>query len=106
MPPACTGDSPGRSLADLVARDPSIRVQVGPVHAAIDGVEVASTVPALWVWSTRDRFSPRRFHETTLDASIEAANRFLEDQLVTARSTSLRASDEQEGGIIIPDYMY
>ncbi|HWK81776.1 MAG TPA: hypothetical protein VNP95_13480 [Thermomicrobiales bacterium] len=106
MPPACTGEAPGRSLADLVARDPSIRVQVGPVHAAIDGVEVASTVPALWVWSTRDRFSPCRFHETTLDASIEAAHRFLDAHLVTTHRTSLRASDEQEGGIIIPDYMY
>ena len=108
MPPACPGESPGHSLADLVALDPSIRAQVGPVHAAIDGVEVASTTPALWVWSTRDRFAPRRFHEGTLAASIEAAHRFLRDRLAPAASAtpSLRTRDEQDGGIIIPDYMY
>lgn len=104
MPAACAGESPCRSLADLVALDPSVRAQVGAVHAAIDGVEVASTTPALWIWSSCDRFSPRRFHEGTLDSSIDAAHRFLNANLSAA--TSLRSSDEQEGGIIIPDYMY
>ena len=105
MPSACAGAAIGSPLADLVALDPTIRVQVGPVHAAIDGVEVTSTTPALWVWSARDRFAPRRFHEATLAASIEAAHHFLNAQLDGA-ATSLRANDEQEGGIIIPDYMY
>ncbi|MGC4106252.1 MAG: hypothetical protein QM753_07830 [Thermomicrobiales bacterium] len=104
MPSACAGEALTRSLADLVTLEPSIRVQIGTVHAAIDGVEVASTTPALWVWSSRDRFSPRCFHEETLDASIEAAHHFLNARLIG--STSLRANDEQEGGIIIPDYMY
>ncbi|MGC4192281.1 MAG: hypothetical protein QM589_14105 [Thermomicrobiales bacterium] len=104
MPTACPGHAPACSLADLVALDPSIRVQIGPVHAAIDGVEVASTTPALWIWSSCNRFTPRWFHEETLEASIAAAHRFLHGRLATA--TSLRASDEREGGIIIPDYMY
>ncbi|MGB3327823.1 MAG: hypothetical protein WBA46_02650 [Thermomicrobiales bacterium] len=106
MPSACTGDTPCRSLADLVARDPSIRVQIGVVHAAIDGVEVASTTPALWIWSAHDRFAPSRFHEPTLEASIDAANHFLTAHLAGATATSLRAADELEGGFIIPDYMY
>jgi hypothetical protein len=105
MPVACPGERPRRSLADLVTQDPSVRVQVGPVHAAVDGVEVASTTPALWIWSASDRFTPRHFHEATLDASIDAALQFLSMSLIPGQ-TSLRASDEQEGGIIIPDYMY
>lgn len=106
MPLASYGERSCRSLADLVMRDPTIRVQVGTVHAAIDGVEVASTTPSLWVWSSSGRFAPRRFHEETLDGSVEAAIRFLDSSCRSQTASSLRVSDEQEGGIIIPDYMY
>jgi hypothetical protein len=114
MPAACS-DSPVtacRSLAELFALDPTVRAQVGPVHATIDGAETVSPTPALWIWSSQDRFTPRRFHESTLDASIAAAHEFLSGRLVATTSTvtashrALRTKDEQEGGIIIPDYMY
>lgn len=110
MPAACSESTAAlsRSLDDLVALDPTVRVDVGTIHAAIDSEGTASATPSLWIWSTGNRFTPRRFHESTLDASIAAAHDFLSGHLVavTASNRALRIRDEQEGGIIIPDYMY
>lgn len=110
MPAACSDRTTCRALADLLALDSSARAQVGTVHAAVDGVETVSATPALWVWSAHDRFGPQLFHEPTLDDSIAAACAFLSGRLATASNShnhrALRTQDEQEGGIIIPDYMY
>lgn len=98
------------SLDDLVALDPTICVEVGNVHAAPTGGDAGSGAPSLWIWSTGNRFTPRRFQESTLDASIAAAHTFLSGRFVVSAASNLhralRTKDEQEGGIIIPDYMY
>lgn len=109
-PPCPERATPGianRSLDDLVSLDPTIRVEIGTLHTPGDAT---SSTPSLWIWSTGERFTPRRFQEATLDASIAAAHDFLNDRLIAAptrlRHRALRTRDEQEGGIIIPDYMY
>lgn len=94
-----------RVAAELVAIDPAVRVMVGAVHAALDREAFASTSPAIWIWSTDNRFPPQLFHESSLEDSLESAQRFLH-QSYTRSAATQRAADEAEGGIIIPDYMY
>ena len=99
-----------RSLDDLVALDPTIRVEIGTPHTPGETMETASRTPSIWIWSTGERFAPQRFQESTFEASVSAAHAFLSDRLAAAAATlrhrALRTRDEQEGGIIIPDYMY
>ncbi len=94
-----------RIAAELVAIDPAIRVMVGAVHAALDREAFASSSPAIWIWSTDNRFPPKLIHESSLEGSLETAQRFLQKTSTRAVATK-RAADEAEGGIIIPDYMY
>jgi hypothetical protein len=94
-----------RVVAELVAIDPAIRVMVGAVHAALDREAFASTSPAIWIWSTDNRFPPKLFHEPSLESSLETAQHFLHQTYMRPAATQ-RAADEAEGGIIIPDYMY
>ena len=94
-----------RIAAELVAIDPTIRVMVGAVHAALDREAFASTSPAIWIWSTDNRFPPKLIHEPGLEGSLETAQRFLHKAYARPAATK-RSSDEAEGGIIIPDYMY
>lgn len=103
---AVTGADPCAAIAaELVTIDPAVRVMVGAVHAALDREAFASTNPAIWIWTTDNRFPPTLVHESSLESSLETAQRFLR-KTFTRLATTQRAADEAEGGIIIPDYMY
>lgn len=103
---AVTGVDPHAAIAaDLVTIDPAIRVMVGAVHAALDREAFASTNPAIWIWTTDNRFPPKLVQESSLESSLAAAQRFLH-KTYTRPAATQRAADEAEGGIIIPDYMY
>ncbi len=94
-----------RAVAALVAIDPAIRVMIGTIHAALDHEAFTSANPAIWIWTTNNRFPPTLFHEANLEQSLEKAHCFLH----TAGQrpfANKRAADEAEGGFIIPDYMY
>jgi hypothetical protein len=94
-----------RAVTALVAIDSSVRVMVGTIHASLDHDVFASSNPAIWIWTTTGRVPATLFHEPIFEQSLERAQHFLERSFSRA-SANQRASDEAEGGIIIPDYMY
>lgn len=90
--------------ADLVTLDPTVRLLLGQVHAALDGNEVVQTTPSLCIWTTDGRIAPTIIHEASLQASVQEAHALITGKLNARRRQ--RERDEAEGGVIIPDYMY
>jgi hypothetical protein len=105
LPDASGPVNVARAVTALVAIDSSVRVMVGTIHASLDHDVFASSNPAIWIWTTTSRVPATLFHESTFERSLEQAHRFLERSFSRAAANQ-RASDEAEGGIIIPDYMY